>query len=539
MSDEDDIPTRANVPKLSEHPALQRNLSNDPDDPLYPDAERIKDLLNRWEKKTYPDEDNLKARENIRRLDDKEAVWGPKAKKDAPSGNKHEAPSDDKNDEIDRNINFADAILGLIRAAVVSSVPASVINDAKFHLQTSNVKTNLAVINVSFDGAPPNDFAMQYTIGELRTKRDEIYAIAKKLFAENETYKGWKTEIKALEYKLRLDLYNDGRAYTPFTIPRGKWMKINGKGQPTPHNENAITALKYHFEDEEATVVYDHWKNSISVTSPKKSKFPRESKDFIVKNYINQLVGKFNILFTMDEIKFGLGQLAANNARHSMLDYFDGLKWDGTTRLRKLLTEIMRVNVDEDGFQLSVITKQLVASVRRVRSPGTKYDLCPLLISTEGFNKSSFLMVLYGRRNVLAEDILDLTAKEQSEKLRNGIMCVEFADTLGDEKKSDARKIKAFITRQDDVGRDAYGRVEDVEHIGRTNVYWHTGNNPHLLTSEEGNRRFIPFYVTEPINADLLRQERDQIWAEVVELERAGKGGIRSRDARQENSRQS
>jgi hypothetical protein len=522
---------------------MDHDPKNTYDNKLYENPERIKGYLNKWEKKTDPDdlptrleqlsnlaehpafrskdEDDKPTRENVPKLSEHST---PQQKTDKAAPNdKQEAPPENKNDEIARNIAFADAILGLIRAAIVSSVPASVVNDAKFHLQTSNVKTNLAVINVSFDGAPPNDFDIQYTIGELRSKRDEIYTIAKKLFNSAETYKDWKTEIKEKEYKLRIDLYNDGKAYTPFTIPRGKWLKINGKGQPIPHNENAITALKYHFEDEDATVAYDHWKNSVSITNLAKSRFPRESKDFVVKNLINRLVGKFNILFTMEEIKFGLGQLAANNAHHSMLDYFDRSKWDGTPRLMKLLTEIMKIEADADGFYLSVITKQLVASVRRVRFPGAKYDMCPLLISKEGLNKSSFLTVLYGRRNVLAEDILDLTAKEQSEKLRNGIMCVEFADTLGDEKKSDARRIKAFITRQDDVGRDAYGHVEDVEHIGRTNVYWHTGNNPHLLTSEEGNRRFIPFYLMEKIDTDLLRQERDQIWAEIVELERAGR----------------
>jgi hypothetical protein len=434
------------------------------------------------------------------------------------------APQDDKDKELDRNIAFADAILRRIRAAIISSASPLVINDAKFHLQTSNVKSNLAVINVSFDGAAPNDFDLQYRIAELRSKRDEIYAIAKKLFADNETYKGWKAEIKEKEYKLRIDLYNDGKAYTPFTIPRGKWLKVNGKGQPVAHNENAITALKYHFEDGDIKVAYDHWKNSVSITNSALSKFPRESKDFMVKNYINQLVAKFNILFTVEEIKFGLGQLAANNARHSMLDYFHNLKWDGAPRLLQLLTEIMKIEAEIDGFHLSVFTKQLIASVRRVRFPGSKYDMCPLLIATEGWNKSTFLTVLYGRRNVLAEDILDLTTKEQSEKLRNGIMAVELADTLGDEKKSDARRIKAFITRQDDIGRDAYGRVEDVEHIGRTCVYWHTGNNPYLLTSEEGNRRFIPFYLKGAIDINFLRQERDQIWAEVVELERIGRG---------------
>lgn len=381
-----------------------------------------------------------------------------------------------------------------------------------FVLQTSASKDTLAAINV-FTEAHPN----QPKIGEIVHNVGLLITLIKARFS-SEAWNDFNKDVGKRIKRLRDEAQRI--KYTPFTIPRGQWLRTNAKG-PIPHNENAITALKYHLEDEGITVAYDHWKNSVSVTNVKKSKFPRESKDFLVKNYINQLVAKFNILFTIEEITFGLGQLAANNARHSMLDYFAGLKWDGTTRLRKLLTEIMKF--DGTDLQLSVITKQLVASVRRVKFPGAKYDMCPLLISKEGFNKSTFLMVLYGRRNVLAEDILDLTAKEQSEKLRNGIMCVEFADTLGDEKKSDARKIKAFITRQDDVGRDAYGRVEDVEHVGRTNVYWHTGNNPHLLTSEEGNRRFLPLYIPEMIDINLLRQERDQIWAEVVELERIGR----------------
>lgn len=43
------------------------------------------------------------------------------------------------------------------------------------------------------------------------------------------------------------------------------------------------------------------------------------------------------------------------------------------------------------------------------------------------------------------------------------------------------------------------------------------------MISEEGNRRFIPFHLTAKMDIDLLRQEKDQIWAEVVELERIGR----------------
>jgi virulence-associated protein E len=466
-------------------------------------------------------DDEIVTRENIGpRLADSPAFQR-KEQQEAPP------ETDDDDLTVARNQKFLDEILAKIRRGNLfdnsdSSIRLSDL-DAKYQLRSFEFKNNLAFVTVSLDAPELKTGAIREQHGEMLAKRDEIYAIAKKLFADGDTYRAWRNELKRLEKKARNSLYGDGKEHTPFTIPRGQRTKVNEKGEPLPHNANAITALQYYFEDEKITVAYDHWKNSVSITSLKKSAFPRESKDFIVKNYINKLVGKFNILFTIDQTKFGLGQLATLNVRHTTLDYFDGLKWDGTKRFAKLLKDIMKVRDDNNGFYLSVITKQLVASVRRVRYPGAKYDMCPLLIANEGFNKSAFIVVLYGRRNVLAEDILDLTTKEQSEKLRNGIWAVELADTLGDEKKSDARKIKAFITRQDDVGRDAYGRVEDVEHIGRTCVYWHTGNNPHLLTSDEGNRRFIPFYLNAKIDVDSLRQERNQIWAEAVELERIGR----------------
>jgi Virulence-associated protein E len=437
------------------------------------------------------DGDDIPTDENTRRLDEK-PMWG--------------AP-----DVATEYIAFLDNAIRMLQPADLFSGQRD--SNEWFNLHGPKPKDMLATIHIWMEEHKDHSL-----VGEVSHKVGIVIALLKKRFNNADIFNGYNKDVGGRIKRLKENSTRE--KYTPFTIPRGQWTKVNAKGEPVPHNENAIAALKYHFEDEGIIVSYDHWKNSLSVTSLKKSKFPRESKDFIVKNYINQLVGKFKILFTMEEIKFGLGQLAVDKSRHSMLDYFAGLRWDGTKRLSGLLGDIMKVQADDDGFHLSVITKQLVASVRRVRFPGAKYDMCPLLIATEGWNKSTFLIVLYGRRNILSEDILDLSTKEQSEKLRNGIMAVELADTLGDERKSDARKIKAFITRPDDVGRDAYGRVEDVEHIGRTCVYWHTGNNPYLLISEEGNRRFIPFYLTAPMNIDLLRQHKDQIWAEIVEVER-------------------
>jgi len=212
-------------------------------------------------------------------------------------------------------------------------------------------------------------------------------------------------------------------------------------------------------------------------------------------------------------------RIAVKNQIHSQIDYYESLKWDGVARVALLATEIFKPQ--GTALELEVLRMQLIASVRRCLLPGTKYDLVPCLISKQGVMKSFGLSVLYRTHNVLDEDILDLNSQKQSEKMRNGKNCLELPDSFG--RNADYDTIKAFVSRRHDHGRDAYGRVEDIKDVGRTYVIWHTGNNPKLFRDPTGNRRFIPMPILGEINEKLLRQERDQIWAEAVHLEAEGR----------------
>jgi hypothetical protein len=190
--------------------------------------------------------------------------------------------------------------------------------DEWFNLYTSDSKDTFAAISVFVETNKDHQ-----EVGTIIHKVGLAMTLLKRRFNNAEAYKEFNKDV-GKRIKWLKEAPNE--KYTPFIIPRGQWPKVNSKGEPVPHNENAIAALRWYFEEEGVTATYDHWKNSVSITSPKKSKFPRESKDFIVKNYVNQLVGKYEVLFTLEEIKFALGQLAANNARHSMLDYYNGPK---------------------------------------------------------------------------------------------------------------------------------------------------------------------------------------------------------------------
>jgi Virulence-associated protein E len=168
----------------------------------------------------------------------------------------------------------------------------------------------------------------------------------------------------------------------------------------------------------------------------------------------------------------------------------------------------------------------LIASIRRVLIPGAAYDMCVCLISPQGYMKSKMLSMLYGEGNFLGEDISCKDTRTQSERTWQGINCVELPETLGDPQLSvrvRVDRIKAFITARAYKGvRQAYGRPENMRPMPVTFVIWHTRNTDQFLEDPTGNRRFLPMPLYDYMNEDWLRDNRDQLWSEVLEIEQRG-----------------
>jgi hypothetical protein len=334
-------------------------------------------------------------------------------------------------------------------------------------------------------------------------------------------------------YKTANDIYKKVRAerrtedeINSFTCPRGQWIDYDQKTKARPTVENCIVALRFILEDDKIELKYDTWKRTVVVVSPPRPTSPADvydhsadNTDVVVKEWQNRIHVEHNITFSDEVMRIARFRIAVKNQIHSQKDYYKSLKWDSVSRIATLATEIFKLQ--GTALELEVLRMQLIASVRRVLMPGTKYDLVPCLISKQGVMKSFGLSVLYRTHNVLDEDILDLNSQKQSEKMRNGKNCLELPDSFG--RNADYDTIKAFVSRRHDHGRDAYGRVEDIKDVGRTYVIWHTGNNPKLFRDPTGNRRFIPMPISGEIDEKLLRQLRDQIWAEAVELENVGR----------------
>lgn len=231
---------------------------------------------------------------------------------------------------------------------------------------------------------------------------------------------------------------------------------------------------------------------------------------------IRQLIrDKFQFDPGKDATWDALNLLCRENSFHPILDYLDGLKWDRKPRVGTWLIDYMKAPDTE--FVRAVSEMVLVASVRRIRKPGTKFDYMTVLESPEGMNKSRALAVLYGAENFTDQAVLGASDKEIMENLR-GRWCHESAD-LAHLRRAEIEKVKAQLSRQTDRARPAYGRA--LIDVPRSVVQWGSTNDQKYLRSQTGNRRFFPIPV-ERIDITALERDRDQLWAEANCLEDLG-----------------
>src|SRR5262245_55213797 len=212
-------------------------------------------------------------------------------------------------------------------------------------------------------------------------------------------------------------------------------------------------------------------------------------------------------------------QLCLENSFDPIVDYLNGLEWDGMDRINEWLTTYLGAEDTELNRTIGRIA--LIAQVRRARDPGCKFDQIIVLESAEGKNKSTALQILAGGPdNFSDQTILGRSDKEQQELLR-GVWLYEIAD-LSNMVKSEVEHVKAFASRTHDRARPAFGhfRVD----LPRRGVIWATTNNSEYLKSQTGNRRFwpIPVAVVRPIDIESLARDRDQLLAEAAALEEQG-----------------
>lgn len=215
----------------------------------------------------------------------------------------------------------------------------------------------------------------------------------------------------------------------------------------------------------------------------------------------------------VDLVISGVRNVCRNNAYDPLKDFLNGLHWDGQARLAAWLTTYC--GVEDSAYASEVGKRWMISAVARGLNPGCKADHMLVLEGTQGKLKSTALRTLAGE-SWFSDGLPQMGSKDASAHLR-GKWILEVAELAAMKREQD--QIKAFVSRQVECFREAYGREEVTE--PRRCVFAGTTNKDDWHNDSTGGRRFWPVKVGK-IDVAGIARDREQLWAEAVAAYKAG-----------------
>lgn len=231
----------------------------------------------------------------------------------------------------------------------------------------------------------------------------------------------------------------------------------------------------------------------------------------------------YGVAASIDHVMSASMVIARRNQYHPVREYLSGLTWDGVPRVRGFLASYLRAVMDDEYSPELVATLSgcfFIAAVARAMQPGCKVDTTLILVGAQGALKSTAIAALCDDPSWFCDTELPIGTKDTFEQLQ-GVWIYEIAE-MDAIRKADAPKVKALLSSCSDRWRRPYGRVTETRKRGV--VFVGTTNKNDVLYDETGSRRFWPVAVGSDgqLNIDRIRADRDQLWAEAVELYRQG-----------------
>ena len=205
--------------------------------------------------------------------------------------------------------------------------------------------------------------------------------------------------------------------------------------------------------------------------------------------------------------------VAREAAFHPIRDYLGGLRWDGTKRVEQFAETYLGARVTT--YHRAVSRSLLISAVSRVFEPGCKADHVPVLEGPQGGGKSTSIGVLFSPW--FSDDLGEFGTKDAAMQVRAawGVEISELAAMT----RGEIEKVKAFISRSTDVFRPPFGKR--VVSVPRQSIFIGSTNSDKYIRDETGGRRFWPI-ACGSIDIGALERDRDQLWAETVQLYYAG-----------------
>lgn len=201
--------------------------------------------------------------------------------------------------------------------------------------------------------------------------------------------------------------------------------------------------------------------------------------------------------------------------KNPLRDYLDGLAWDHNLRIEALFPQVF--GSEDSEYIRSIARNWFIGAVARVYTPGCKQDHMLILEGRQGIGKTTALEVLGGQwyhATGTAMDSKDFLAEMEGRWVIDVVELDSF-------RRTEFTAIIGLLTKREDRFRRAYGRTVDT--CPRSSVIVGSTNETQYLPGDSnGTRRFWPVRCGLYIDTQLLKEIRDQLWAEAVFMYRAG-----------------
>ena len=249
----------------------------------------------------------------------------------------------------------------------------------------------------------------------------------------------------------------------------------------------------------------------------------------LVCGYMQRVWGR---KWTRPTICDALEAVAEQHPFHPVLEWINGLKWDGVKRIDTWLVKAFnpRNEFNRDGeereyqrwlrrdtYYAAIGSKLLIAAVRRLRRPGCKFDSMLILEGEQRLGKSTAVEALFGKGHFTDTVFADLRNKEAAQGL-HGKWVIEFAE-IEQVIRSDVETLKAFLSRSTDHYRPPYER--NFRDVARAGVFVGTTNKDDYLRDTTGNTRMWPA-PCQSADVEWIEAIREQLWAEAAIREARG-----------------
>lgn len=237
-----------------------------------------------------------------------------------------------------------------------------------------------------------------------------------------------------------------------------------------------------------------------------KKRFWNDTDDAGLRHYLEKVYG----IVGKEKIYDATSLCAHKHKFNSVRDYLLSVKWDGVPRLESIFIDYF--GADDNDYTKEVAKKSFVAAVARVMQPGIKFDNMVIISGAQGIGKSTFFSYL--GKEWFSDSLVTFEGKEAAELIQ-GRWLIEVGELSG-MTKSETNTVKQFLSKTDDIYREAYGRR--TAQFPRKCVFFGTTNDTEYLKDPTGGRRFWPVdadveKATKSVFTD-LPTEVDNIWAE-------------------------